>query len=161
MRIPDQLSLAGLAAAVWAALTLSVATCSLAGEPPQYDGQALYLNHCANCHGTYGEGDGAVTPSLNVVLQDLRYLSQRNDGQFPRAWLTRIIDGRESRQAHGPYDMPVWGAVLQTQEGYDEPANARVTAKIDAMVSYLETMQVSGAGNELEQAVVAPEALIE
>ncbi len=133
-----------------ALLIVSVTSCSFAGEAPRYDGQALYLNHCANCHGTYGEGDGAVTPSLNVVLQDLRYLSQRNGGEFPQAWLTRIIDGRESRQAHGPYDMPVWGAVLQTQEGYDEAANARVSEKITALVSYLETMQVSGAGDELE-----------
>ena len=114
-----------------------------------YDGQALYLDHCANCHGTYGEGDGAVTPDLEVVLQDLRYISARNDGVFPREWLVRIIDGRDSRQGHGPVGMPVWGAVFHTQEGYDEQAQARVAAKIDALVDHLERTQVSG-GDKLE-----------
>jgi mono/diheme cytochrome c family protein len=126
------------------------AASGIADEPPRYDGQALYLNHCANCHGVYGEGDGAVTPSLNVVLQDLRYLSQRNGGRFPGEWLVRIIDGRDARAAHGPHDMPVWGTVLQMQEGYDEAANARVAAKIEALVRYLGSMQISGAGDEIE-----------
>ena len=112
---------------------------------PSYDGQALYLDHCANCHGTYGEGDGVVTPDLEVVLQDLRYISARNDGVFPREWLQRVIDGRDSRQGHGPIGMPVWGAVFHTQEGYDEQAKARVSAKIDALVGYLARTQVSGS----------------
>ena len=67
-----------------------------------YNGADLYQLNCANCHGTFGEGDGAVTPDLSVVLLDLRYLSARNDGAFPQEFVVSIIDGRETRAAHGP-----------------------------------------------------------
>ena len=68
-----------------------------------YDGAELYALNCSNCHGIYGEGDGVVTPDLSVVLLDLRYLSSRNDGQFPSQFVNSIIDGRGMRAAHGPY----------------------------------------------------------
>lgn len=114
-----------------------------AAEPgqPAYDGAVLYLNNCANCHGTYGEGDGIVTPALSVVLLDLRYLSARNDGTFPRDFVTDIIDGRATRAAHGPEGMPVWAAEFSRQEGFDEQAETRVQAKVNALVEFLEQIQ--------------------
>ncbi len=126
-------------------LSLALLTVGCASRLPDYNGQTLYMANCANCHGTYGEGDGAVTPALNVVLQDLRYISQRNGGEFPKAWLEEIIDGRERRQGHGPIGMPVWGAVFSQQEGYDDAAQARVSAKVDALLSYLEAIQIQSA----------------
>ncbi|MDZ7669863.1 MAG: cytochrome c [Gammaproteobacteria bacterium] len=110
-------------------------------DQPAYDGTDLYLNNCANCHGVYGEGDGIVTPTLSTVLLDLRYLSARNDGTFPRDFVTDIIDGRATRATHGPEGMPVWAAEFSRQEGFDEQAEARVTAKIDALVNFLEQIQ--------------------
>jgi len=112
---------------------------------PVYDGGALYAANCANCHGTFGEGDGIVTPSLAVVLLDLRYLAERNDGAFPRAFIHEVIDGRAMRAAHGPKDMPIWGAELARSEGYDAAAEARVSAKIDALIAYLASIQISGS----------------
>jgi hypothetical protein len=108
---------------------------------PAYDGTALYLNNCANCHGVYGEGDGIVTPALSVVLLDLRYLSVRNDGTFPREFVRAIVDGRATRAAHGPEGMPVWAAEFSRQEGFDEQAEARVEAKLQALVDFLEMIQ--------------------
>ena len=49
------------------------------------DGATLYLENCAVCHGTYGEGDGAAAPELSVTLHDLRYIAARGAGIFPRA----------------------------------------------------------------------------
>ena len=125
------------AAGVFAAVLSSAA---LAGE--RYDGQSLYQLNCSNCHGVYGEGDGAVTPALDVVLKDLRYLSERNDGEFPAHFVSRIIDGRETRAAHGPPGMPVWGAEFARGEGVDSDAEARVHAKVDAIVAFLESIQI-------------------
>jgi mono/diheme cytochrome c family protein len=112
---------------------------------PVYDGGALYAANCANCHGAFGEGDGIVTPSLSVVLLDLRYLAERNDGVFPQAFIHEVIDGRAMRAAHGPEDMPIWGAEFARSEGYDAAADARVSAKIDALIAYLASIQISGS----------------
>lgn len=109
-----------------------------------YEGGELYAMNCANCHGIYGEGDGAVTPNLSVVLLDLRYLSARNDGQYPEEFVTRVIDGRETRTAHGPEGMPVWGAEFARSEGTSQSALDRVSAKIDAIVEFLRSIQISG-----------------
>ena len=107
-----------------------------------FDGAELYALNCSNCHGIYGEGDGAVTPSLSVVLLDLRYLSARNEGTFPSEFVTRIVDGRETRAAHGPAGMPVWGAEFARAEGTGEAAEARVAERIAAIVEFLETIQL-------------------
>lgn len=108
-----------------------------------YDGAELYIANCSNCHGLYGEGDGVVTPSLSVVVQDLRYISERNDGVFPRQVITEIIDGRELRVAHGPAGMPVWGEAFSRSEGYGDAAQQRVRAKIEALVNFIESIQLS------------------
>ena len=108
-----------------------------------YDGAALYSDNCANCHGIYGEGDGIVAPDLALVLLDLRYLSVRNDGEFPAQFVRATIDGREVRAAHGPTGMPVWGAEFARSEGIDERALSRVDAKIDALVNFLRSIQLS------------------
>ena len=115
---------------------------SLWADPVEYDGGELYALNCSNCHGTYGEGDGAVTPDLSVVLLDLRYLAARNGGVFPAGFVREIIDGRETRAAHGPTGMPVWGAEFARGEGTSEAAQERVASKIDAIVDFLDTLQI-------------------
>ncbi len=129
--------------AIAAVLTgLLLAAQSSAAEV-SYDGSELYALNCANCHGTYGEGDGAVTPDLNVVLLDLRYLSERNDGSFPAEFVQKIVDGRETRAAHGPSGMPVWGAEFARGEGTSTEAEARVASKIEAIVDFLASIQIT------------------
>ncbi len=100
-------------------------------------GAALYATHCANCHGLYMEGDGPMAPSLSVALQDLRYLSRRNGGDYPRVFVRGIVDGRT---AHGPAEMPVWGALLGSDAG--DAAQARARDRIDALVDFLEAVQI-------------------
>lgn len=126
-------------------VTALLALCApaIAANAEDYDGAELYALNCSNCHGIYGEGDGVVSPSLSVVVQDLRYLSQRNGGTFPRAFVKQIIDGRETRAAHGPTGMPVWGAEFTRSEGVGEEAQRRVEAKIDAIADFLEEIQRS------------------
>jgi mono/diheme cytochrome c family protein len=114
------------------------------------DGAALYTEHCAICHGVYGEGDGIITPSLAVVLQDLRYLNARNNGEFPRDFIIGIIDGRAVRAAHGPEGMPVWGAEFARNEPFDERAEQRVNAKIDALTDFLESIQIDSTHDAAE-----------
>ncbi|MEM8767777.1 MAG: cytochrome c [Pseudomonadota bacterium] len=130
-----------LAAVLLAGLATSAAAADSAEATPAYDGAELYALNCANCHGTYGEGDGRVTPALSVVLLDLRYLAARNEGEFPTEFVRDIIDGREMRAAHGPQGMPVWGAEFARGEGTSDAAEARVAGKIDALTAFLEAIQ--------------------
>jgi hypothetical protein len=123
-----------------AAAAVAMSLSALA-EMAQFDGAQLYQQNCANCHGVYGEGDGVVTPDLSVVLLDLRYMSERNGGQFPADFVVRIIDGRETRAEHGPEGMPVWGAEFSRSEGMNQDAQARVAAKISALTGFLESIQ--------------------
>ena len=127
------------------AATLALADAPGSAPPPTYDGSALYAANCANCHGTYGEGDGIVTPALSVALQDLRYLADRNGGEYPADFIREIVDGRAMRAAHGPEGMPIWGAEFARGEGFDEAADARVAAKIDALVDFLSSIQIREA----------------
>jgi mono/diheme cytochrome c family protein len=128
--------------------TASSAPATHAGQPessvaPAAEGAALFADHCAVCHGRFGEGDGIVTPSLAVVLQDLRYLTARNDGEFPREFIIEIVDGRAVRAAHGPEGMPVWGAEFARDQPLDPQTEERVDAKIDALADFLESIQIT------------------
>lgn len=120
-----------------------LSACHSESITPSYDGAELYLNNCSNCHGVYGEGNGFVMPTLSVVVQDLRYLTSRNDGTFPDQFVRKIIDGRETRAAHGPEGMPMWGNVFAAQEGTDKSAQVRVSAKIESLVEFLSSIQIS------------------
>jgi mono/diheme cytochrome c family protein len=125
-----------------AALLLSLMPLIPQADTIDYDGAELYALNCANCHGIYGEGDGEVMPDLSVVLLDLRYLAARNGGIYPAEFVQQIIDGRETRAAHGPAGMPVWGAEFARGEGTSEPAQARVALKIEAIVEFLGSLQI-------------------
>lgn len=144
---PARRRLSGLGALLFAPLMISAGTVSAADQPANspVDGSVLFAEHCATCHGVFGEGDGVVAPSLAVVLQDLRYLTERNNGEFPREFIIEIVDGRAMRAAHGPEGMPVWGAELARGEPFTASVEAQVNAKIDALADYLESIQITGA----------------
>jgi len=143
--VTTRIRLAALAAALVCCQQWAQADSGAGQSVPDYDGGALYAANCSNCHGTYGEGDGIVTPSLSVVLQDLRYLAERNGGEFPAEFIHEIVDGRAMRAAHGPDGMPMWGAEFARGEGFDEAAEARVSAKIHALVEFLDSIQIREA----------------
>ena len=74
-------------------------------------GRALYLGHCAACHGADGKGGGPVAASLKGPVADLTKLPQK-DGAFDEARIRTSIDGTQAVTAHGTREMPVWGKVL-------------------------------------------------
>jgi len=123
--------------------------CCLAGllacQPtiPSYSGSDLYVANCSSCHGAFGAGDGPAAGVFNITMQDLRYLAARNGGTFPHELVVKIVDGRELGVAHGRQQMPVWGEEFLLMEGFDTAAENRVSAKIDALVDHLETIQLS------------------
>ena len=93
-------------------------------------GKMEYLSSCAACHGENGKGNGVLASVLKVPPPDLTTLSRRNDGHFPLAAVTEIIDGRTLIAAHGTREMPIWGFDVRSRN------------RIPAIVDYLTRIQV-------------------
>jgi mono/diheme cytochrome c family protein len=110
---------------------------------PSYDGARLYREHCASCHGKTGAGDGPLTAQLKAAPADLRRLSSRNNGRFPRRTVMNQIDGRDILLAHGSREMPVWGWRFgQADNDYRDPTK-QVEARIEALLDHLVSIQVN------------------
>lgn len=129
-------------------ISAAVASMPARANAAEPSGADLYAQNCATCHGVYGEGDGPMAPMLSIPMQDLRYLSARNGGKFPRDLVIGLIDGRDRRAAHGG-EMPVWGTEFLQQESYSDVMETLVAQKIAALADFLQTIQVTGgAANE-------------
>lgn len=102
------------------------------------EGRALYMTHCASCHGTSARGDGPAAGSMRVAPADLTQFAKRNGGLFPSARTYQIIEGRDVG-AHGSVEMPVWGNVFRVTP--PDSTEASVRYRIHALVLYLESIQ--------------------
>jgi mono/diheme cytochrome c family protein len=116
-----------------------------AGGQTMESGSEIFGSYCASCHGATAHGNGSVAPFLKIPPADLTQIAKRNKGVFDADKVYRIIDGREIVKPHGKSDkdkseMPVWGDAFMKSSttGGDEKV---VSAKIRALVQYLETIQ--------------------
>jgi len=112
------------------ALAALCGACSIGGAA-ESDGAEFFARHCASCHGTYGEGDGPVAEVMQGTIPNLRSLSARAGGDFPREAVMRYIDGRDLPAAHGDRLMPVWGDTFAVDEASEESVNDRIAALTD------------------------------
>lgn len=140
------------AAAVMAAATVVVvAACTVdarveterdaSSEVISQLGNALYVRHCASCHGKDGRGAGPVAPSLKVVPPDLQRIRERNGGSFDVVAVAATIDGRSMPPVHGTREMPVWGARFSEQLGGGEVGEESVRGHLLLLVEYLRSIQ--------------------
>jgi mono/diheme cytochrome c family protein len=105
------------------------------------NGAAIYRTNCAGCHGSTGRG-GASGVSTHKAPPDLTRYSMRNGGVFPSERLTRIIDGRDIA-SHVDREMPVWGRTFMREA--NNPGDAKVRARIEALVRYIQSIQERAA----------------
>lgn len=120
---------------------------ALAGSRRIRQGRALYVEYCASCHGSSAEGDGPVARALSTPPANLRRLAERFGNPLPEDQVARYIDGRAQVKAHGPRDMPVWGARFHYKSGADE---RRVQQWIAELVAYLQSIQTPIRNASLE-----------
>ena len=101
-------------------------------------GQRIYAMECAACHGA--DAAGRVLPG-GVVAPDLAGLRQRNDGYFPREFVSRFVMGRlEKEDPSAP--MPDFSAVglahVYPQGGADGEV---LETDFANLLDYLEAIQ--------------------
>ncbi|HEY7724485.1 MAG TPA: c-type cytochrome [Anaeromyxobacteraceae bacterium] len=109
-------------------------------------GKREYDSKCAGCHGVKGKGDGVYKPFLTRSPSDLTTLAKANGGVFPYDAVYQVIDGRKGVPAHGPRDMPIWGAdylAAAAADYMDVPYDAEVYVRnrIMSLVDYLYRLQ--------------------
>lgn len=104
-----------------------------------------YIVYCSSCHGVDARGGGpAVKVIPGFVPTDLTTLTKRYQGKFPEDEVRQIIDGRKRMPGHSDWDtdMPLWGLQFQEEgKAFTPDSEAKVKRKIDALVSYLRSMQ--------------------
>ncbi|MCP5151815.1 MAG: c-type cytochrome [Ectothiorhodospiraceae bacterium] len=120
--------------AVATVLAFTAGCASLLGNG---EGEALYADHCAGCHGHAGRGDGPIAPRLGRPPSDLRRLARDNGGSFPETLVYQVVEGQRLVDGHGTRDMPVWGRVFARDGG-----EAAATTRIDALIHHLERIQL-------------------
>lgn len=103
------------------------------------NGQIEFQRVCGDCHGVNADGHGVKSTELAGVPPDLRRISARRGGAFDYDEIYSWIDGRRRTAAHGLGEMPVWG--LQLGETTSPDSHHLTTARIDAIVAYLESIQ--------------------
>jgi mono/diheme cytochrome c family protein len=100
-------------------------------------GPDLYRHYCATCHGKDAKGGGPATAALKVPPPDLTRLARARNGVFPARDVEAIIRGEAPVTAHGSSDMPVWGPIFYALD----PSDARVKARITALVAHIASIQ--------------------
>lgn len=130
-----------LGAALWLAGGLATADEKL--DPKAVGaGRALYLRHCAACHGGDGKGAGPAAGAMKAAVPDLTALP-RKDGQFDADRVRTSIDGTQAASPHGSRDMPVWGKVFEKTGG--KRGEGWAQTEIWTLVEYIASIQAPAA----------------
>ncbi len=107
------------------------------------EGRALYMQHCATCHGLEADGKGPMAPAMVVQPSGLSRLALDNEGEFPLMRVVMRIDGRDPLVSHGS-SMPVYGEFFQGDDVAMKTAAGQpvmMGRSIADLVAYLQEIQ--------------------
>jgi mono/diheme cytochrome c family protein len=102
-------------------------------------GAELYAQRCSACHGNDLKGSGPFPPPYRTP-PDLTTLARRHGGKFPDAYVSNVLRNGVKLPAHGPAEMPVWGADLGATDQSDK---AQVKLRIKSLTNYIKSLQVN------------------
>jgi mono/diheme cytochrome c family protein len=99
-------------------------------------GAELYQQHCAVCHGIDLKGSGPA-PDPYRAPPDLTRLARRHGGKFPDTYVSKVLRNGVVMPAHGPAEMPIWGADFAMSR-LGEP---EVALRIANLATYIKSLQ--------------------
>jgi mono/diheme cytochrome c family protein len=127
-------------------MVLCACAATIPRAPTLEDGRRYYRESCASCHGVHGYGDGPAAASLKVPPTDLTTLRQRHGGSFRREFVIEVITGERQIGAHGSREMPIWSQRFGPHTGATAVAAIAARRRLEALASYIETIQRPGRG---------------
>jgi len=143
-RIQEGLAGAGLVLAVLGSLYFDSASPaaqtpgSALGPQAVANGETIYRDHCAVCHGDHGKGNGPAAGALTPRPTDLTKETKR-PGMFPAAHVIAVLKGTDAVVAHGAPAMMIWGALfLADAHGNQATADARINDVVQFIASIQE-----------------------
>jgi len=109
------------------------------------DGEELYVELCAVCHGKGGIGDGPAASALKSAVPDLTVLAATNDGKFPHKDVQKAIAGQFRADTRGQIGMPSWCRAFEGAKPEWRHFRRRAFAKqqVERLTDYLETIQAT------------------
>lgn len=109
------------------------------------DGDVVFNNLCAVCHGTGGKGDGPAISALEIAVPDLTVLAANNDGVYPSKHVENAIYGSVRVRAHGESPMPYWGEhFMHLRTGASGiPRRAYAWERARTLSAHIESLQVN------------------
>jgi mono/diheme cytochrome c family protein len=129
------------------ALALSLAVLSATALPLAAQdaarGEAIYIRHCATCHGIDAEGRGPMAAVLLLQPTDLTRLTVNSGGEFPVIRVVTRIDGRDPLASHGS-PMPLFGQLFEPQDTAIKAPDGMpilTSQPIADLVAWLESIQ--------------------
>lgn len=128
-------------ATVVVAILVATGACRNRDDEVKPTGEALFVRHCASCHGLSGEGNGPLAQSLHRSPTDLTTIAKRSGGRFDDADVMAVIDGRRLIAEHGPREMPVWGAVFEEEHVRERYGSLAALYHGRALTDYLRSIQ--------------------
>lgn len=102
-------------------------------------GKEMFSQYCAPCHGVDGKGNGPAAPSMKSMPTDLTQMAKKNDGKFPAAKVSGVLNFGSGLASHGSADMPVWGPLFRSLDKYHDSV---VQQRVSNLVGYIESLQV-------------------
>ncbi|HTS10736.1 MAG TPA: c-type cytochrome [Candidatus Limnocylindrales bacterium] len=107
-------------------------------EGNSLSGEQLYRRNCAVCHGNDLKGMGPAPYPFKDVTPDLTTLAKRNGGEFPDDYFEGVMRNGVTLPAHGPAEMPVWGAEFRAEDRLDA---GQMTLRIERLKNYIKSLQ--------------------
>jgi len=120
----------------------AIVACATVDMPEPVEGEILFEQNCAICHGNAGRGDGILAKSLTPPPPDLTRITFRERDVFPRTRVLSVIDGY-TRQAPDE-TMPEFGLLLEGETVpvvLEDGKLSPVPRPLAALLVYLESIQ--------------------
>jgi mono/diheme cytochrome c family protein len=109
------------------------------------NGQEVYDQLCAVCHGTDGKGDGPAAQALANPVPDLTQLGTGVNAKYSNAQLKHIIAGRSRTVHEDIVGMPLWEVEFQYvhRNWNGQPRTSYARSKIHSLTEYVEGLTLA------------------